>query len=58
MEAFFAIDIFLEQRIFSPDRNGNPFENKGYFFLFLQNDQRKFLLKFRKKAIVEKDCNG
>jgi hypothetical protein len=38
----------------SPDCSGNPFENNAYFFLLLQNDQRKFLQWLRKKAVLRK----
>ncbi len=42
----------------SPDWNGNPFFEKSYFFLTLQNDQRKFLQGLGKKDFIKKDCNG
>jgi hypothetical protein len=41
----------------SPDRNGNPFFEKSYFFLAWQNDQRKFLQGLGKKDFMEKDYN-
>jgi hypothetical protein len=39
----------------SPDGNGNPFFEKSYFFLALQNDQRKFLQSLGKKDFMKKD---
>jgi hypothetical protein len=42
----------------SPDGNGNPFFEKSYFFLTLQNDQRKFLQGLGKKDFIKKDYNG
>jgi len=41
----------------SPDGNGNPFFEKSYFFLTLQNDQRKFLQGLGNKDFRKKDCN-
>jgi len=41
----------------SPDGNGNPFFEKSYFFLTLQNDHRKFLQSLGKKDFMEKDYN-
>jgi hypothetical protein len=39
----------------SPDGNENPFFEKSYFFLALQNDQRKFLQGLGKKDFIKKD---
>jgi hypothetical protein len=39
----------------SPDGNENPFFEKSYFFLALQNDQRKFLQGLGKKDFMKKD---
>jgi len=38
----------------SPDGNGNPFFEKSYFFLTLQNDQRKFQQGLGKKDFIKK----
>jgi hypothetical protein len=47
----------LIKQLSSPDRNGNPFFEKSYFFLTLQNDQRKFLQSLGKKDFMKKDYN-
>jgi hypothetical protein len=41
----------------SPDGNGNPFFEKSYFFLRLQNDHREFLQSLGKKDFIKKDYN-
>jgi hypothetical protein len=48
---------FIVNRLPSPDGNENPFFEKSYFFLSLQNDQRKFLQGLGKKDFMKKDYN-
>jgi hypothetical protein len=42
----------------SPDRNGNPFEHKSYFFLVKKQRRQELVLLPKKKAFMEKDWNG
>ena len=51
------IRSFFFKLMLSPDGNGNPFFEKSYFFLALENDQRKFLQGLGKKDFLKKDCN-